>query len=127
MKKKFILSTKVLLVLFVYLLIIFLAYSMSADGNGNSISNFVGISFIIVTFLTIISLVVMFVCEIIELIKERNKKAFLDLFIFIVLFSGSITLYDLFIHHIGTKFIAHLLFSIFLGCFIKSLNYWKRA
>lgn len=126
MKQKFVKGSKILVGLFVFLLIIFLCYVFAENPEEVEWLGFVAIPFFIVLVLTIISFVIMFVSELIEIIKERKWKVFLEILLGTLLFSIMRYLYNTFVEHISYNLVGYLLPSFLLTCFVISLNYWKR-
>ncbi len=127
MKRKFVLGSKILLGLFVYLFIIFLAYALSEDSRESNFAIYVVIPLIIVTVLMLVSFSVMFVCEVIELIKERNWKALLDFPLHVIGITIVSYFGDIILKNTGGNLRWYLLLSVGMACFIKILNYCKRA
>lgn len=127
MKKKFVLGSKILLGLFPFLLIIFLAYALSANSKESDFAIYVAIPLVIVTVLLIVSFTVTFVCEVIELIKERNRKALLDFPLHVIGVTLVLYIFNLVIDKTGASFTWYLIQAVGIACFGKILNYWKRV
>lgn len=126
MKKYFILFSKIIVFTFLYLLAIGISWSLSQKEEDIIVSNYFAIPFLLITFLTVLVFIVMFIGEIIAVIKEKERGVFKKLFNEFILFFSVILMCDVFISKNNMHIILYCGTAIAICIIHFALHFWKR-
>ncbi|WP_158024943.1 hypothetical protein [Roseburia sp. 499] len=123
-KKKLVLASKILLGIFFLLL---LAVLMSISYEADNISGVLLLLFLAVSALTVVTLLIEFVLEMIEKWKEMGIRSILLIPGQVVIYLAIFFICDYFIQHEVRSPLRYLVTSVIMVITITGVNYWKRV
>ena len=126
LKKYFILFSKIIVFTFLYLLVIGISWSLSQKEKDIIVSDYFAIPFLLITFLTVLVFIVMFIGEIIAVIKEKERGVFKKLFNEFILFFSVIFMCDVFISKNNMDINLYCGTAIVICIIHFALHFWKR-
>jgi Na+-transporting methylmalonyl-CoA/oxaloacetate decarboxylase gamma subunit len=126
MKKYFILLSKIIVFTFLFLLAIGISWSLSQKEEEIIVPGYFTIPLLLITFLTILVFIIMFIGEIIAVIKEKETGTFKKLFSEFVLFFSVLFISDVFISKNNMHINLYCGTAIVICIIHFALHIWKR-